>query len=81
MDVGGRGDFSVNIRCMFRWDDEDQGDVTDCDHGDTQSDGREGYGTEIWHIGAGGAVTALSTPVAEREEMQTKLNGTLGVFR
>jgi para-aminobenzoate synthetase len=36
--------------------------------------------TEVWHIGAGGAVTALSTPVAEREEMQTKLSGTLGVF-
>ena len=23
MDVGGRGDFSVTIRSMFRWDDED----------------------------------------------------------
>jgi para-aminobenzoate synthetase len=60
MDVGGRGDFSVNIRCMFRSDDE--GDA------------------EVWHIGVGGAVTALSTPVAELEEMQTKLSGTLGVF-
>jgi para-aminobenzoate synthetase len=35
---------------------------------------------EVWHIGAGGAVTGLSTPVGEREEMQTKLMGTLGVF-
>lgn len=24
MDVGGRGDFSVNIRCAFKWDDECQ---------------------------------------------------------
>jgi para-aminobenzoate synthetase len=66
MDVGGRGDFSVTIRSMFRWDDED-----------TVSAVGE---METWHIGAGGAVTALSTPEGEREEMQTKLNGTLGVF-
>jgi len=77
MDVGGRGDFSVNIRCMFRWDDQgERGDV----YKNTELDDRESQGTEVWHIGAGGAVTALSTPVAEREEMQTKLAGTLGVF-
>lgn len=52
---------------MFRWDDEDE--VV------------EGKSIETWHIGAGGAVTALSTPEGEREEMLTKLNGTLGVFR
>jgi para-aminobenzoate synthetase len=62
MDVAGRGDWSVTIRCMFKWDDEDAGE------------------TETWHVGAGGAVTALSTPVGEREEMLTKLNGTLGLF-
>lgn len=73
MDVGGRGDFSVNIRCMFRWDDESLELVHRGDIADQQ-------GMEIWHIGAGGAVTALSTPVAEREEMQTKLAGTLGIF-
>jgi len=69
MDVGGRGDWSVNIRCMFRWDDEDV----------ISSEGEKRI--ETWHIGAGGAVTALSTPVGEREEMLTKLNGTLGVFK
>ncbi|TVY35265.1 Aminodeoxychorismate synthase [Lachnellula occidentalis] len=68
MDVGGRGDFSVTIRSMFRWDDDDF----------TPLEGEEIM--EKWHIGAGGAVTALSTPAGEREEMQTKLNGTLGVF-
>ncbi|RDL35248.1 ADC synthase [Venustampulla echinocandica] len=69
MDVGGRGDWSVTIRSMFRWDDEDTTSSTD------------EKTMETWHIGAGGAVTALSTPENERDEMQTKLNGTLGIFR
>jgi para-aminobenzoate synthetase len=68
MDVGGRGDWSVTIRSMFHWDEED----TD--------DGNGGV-IETWHIGAGGAVVSLSTPEGEREEMLTKLNGTLGIFR
>ena len=72
MDVGGRGDWSVTIRCMFRWDDEDI-----ISYFETGEEKR----SEVWHIGAGGAVTILSTPLGEREEMQTKLNGTLGVFR
>lgn len=71
MDVGGRGDWSVTIRCMFRWDGEDI---------ITHSEAGEERKSELWHIGAGGAVTTLSTPLGEREEMQTKLNGTLGVF-
>jgi para-aminobenzoate synthetase len=71
MDVGGRGDWSVTIRCMFRWDDEDV--ISHSEASEVRS--------ELWHIGAGGAVTTLSTPLGEREEMQTKLNGTLGVFR
>jgi anthranilate/para-aminobenzoate synthase component I/anthranilate/para-aminobenzoate synthase component II len=70
MDIGGRGDWSVTIRSMFRWDDEDV----------REGDGKEGF-VETWHVGAGGAVTTLSTPEGEREEMLTKLNGTLGVFR
>ncbi|PSS10473.1 hypothetical protein M430DRAFT_36792 [Amorphotheca resinae ATCC 22711] len=72
MDVGGRGDWSVTIRSMFRWDDEDIVSYTE-----TGEERR----IETWHIGAGGAITALSTPEGEREEMQTKLNGTLGAFR
>jgi len=72
MDVGGRGDWSVTIRSMFRWDDEDI-----VSYSETGEEGR----IETWHIGAGGAITALSTPEGEREEMQTKLNGTLGAFR
>ena len=77
MDVGGRGDFSVTIRAMFRWDDDEV--VMEMDE-----NGRvvaKDQGTETWHIGAGGAVTTLSTPQGEREEMQTKLRGTLGLFQ
>jgi para-aminobenzoate synthetase len=68
LDVGGRGDWSVTIRSLFRWEDEDEVDVS-------------GGATETWNIGAGGAVTALSTAVGEREEMLTKLTGTLGLFK
>lgn len=63
--VSGRGDWSVTIRSLFRWDDEV---------------GREGGEEEVWRIGAGGAVTILSTEVGEREEMFTKLAGPLRVF-
>ncbi|KAK0651940.1 ADC synthase [Cercophora newfieldiana] len=62
MCASGRGDWSVVIRAMFKWDDE----------------GAEGE--EVWRIGAGGAVTILSTAEGEREEMFTKLAGPLRVF-
>lgn len=77
-DVGGRGDWSVCIRCLFKWEDEDEEG-----NGELREGGAAGRGaeTETWHVGAGGAVTALSTPVGEREEMLTKLEGTLGLFR
>lgn len=77
MDVTGRGDWSVTIRSMFRWDDEE------ADGSAAAGEGVEGGGrggTEVWHIGAGGAVTILSTPEGEREEMLTKLAGPLGIF-
>lgn len=67
MDVTGNGDWSVTIRSLFRWDDETV----------RNEDGSE---TEVWRIGAGGAVTALSTAEGEREEMFTKLKGPLAAF-
>jgi para-aminobenzoate synthetase len=73
MDVRGRGDWSVTIRCMFKFDDEDE-----VGPGENRKASEE---RETWHVGAGGAVTALSTPVGEREEMETKLAGTLDLFR
>ena len=69
-DVCGQGDWSVTIRTMFHWDDEME-----------QSDTEGGEEREIWRIGAGGAVTILSTAEGEREEMFTKLCGPLGTFR
>jgi len=71
MDFGGRGDFSVTIRCMFKWSDEDHENL------DELGVKRK---FEKWHVGAGGAVTTLSTPEGEREEMFTKARGTLGIF-
>ncbi|KAK4110742.1 para-aminobenzoate synthase [Canariomyces notabilis] len=66
----GRGDWSVTIRSLFRWDDEQ-----------VAVQGEEGEEKlEVWRIGAGGAVTILSTPDGEREEMFTKLAGPLRVF-
>ncbi|PBP15790.1 aminodeoxychorismate synthase [Diplocarpon rosae] len=98
-DVGGRGEWSVNIRCTFKWADEDgvivkdgdQGGDSGCEKGqdsawqkvDDQNSMRTmrtEIETETWHIGAGGAVTALSTSAGERKEMLTKLEGTLGLF-
>lgn len=70
MDVTGAGDWSVTIRTMFRWDDEE------APPGEGETEPRE-----VWRIGAGGAVTILSTPEGERDEMFTKLAGPLGVFR
>ncbi|KAK3351559.1 ADC synthase [Neurospora tetraspora] len=74
MCVSGRGDWSVTIRSLFRWDDER---VTVQVQGE---DGQSEEEHEVWHIGAGGAVTILSTPEGEREEMFTKLAGPLRVF-
>ncbi|KAH6893185.1 ADC synthase [Thelonectria olida] len=72
MDVTGAGDWSVTIRTMFRWDDEQA--PADEAAGETEP-------REVWRIGAGGAVTILSTPEGERDEMFTKLAGPMGVFR
>ncbi|ROW09160.1 hypothetical protein VPNG_05754 [Cytospora leucostoma] len=70
MCVSGRGDWSVTIRSMFRWDAETR-----------KEDGEEApEETEVWHIGAGGAVTILSTPEGEREEMFVKLARPLSIF-
>jgi para-aminobenzoate synthetase len=81
--VGGSGDWSVVIRSCFKYDGQF----------DTQSDdvlaeaGEERTATttsttdtEEWVIGAGGAITALSDPEAEWDEMVVKLQSVLRVF-
>ncbi|KAK2764927.1 hypothetical protein FQN54_008624 [Arachnomyces sp. PD_36] len=65
LDVGGGGSFSVLIRMAYSWSPPAGG-----------VDGRE-----TWRIGAGGAVTHLSTPQGEWDEMETKLNTVLEIFR
>lgn len=37
--------------------------------------------TQLWHVGAGGAITVLSDSEAEWQEMLTKLNNVLGAFQ
>ena len=80
MDITGNGDWSVTIRSIFRYDDENYRDDEndDDEQRDTSADiSKEG----VWRIGAGGAVTILSTPEGECDEMMTKLSGPLGVLR
>ncbi|KAG6274980.1 hypothetical protein E4U47_001204 [Claviceps purpurea] len=79
LDVQGQGDWSVTIRTMFRWDDERCAGEDGDGNGDGEGEQQDGE-REVWRIGAGGAVTTLSTEVGEREEMFTKLCGPLGTF-
>ena len=82
MDVGGGGDFSVVIRSVVRWDRENADDDGALEKGrgvGGKANG-EGEGDE-WTIGAGGAVTSLSTEDGEWEEMQAKLRSTLRLFQ
>jgi para-aminobenzoate synthetase len=69
--VGGGGDFSVVIRTAFKWDDP-------CEAKAPTSRSSPGY--DIWRIGAGGAITALSNEQAELKEMHGKLQSTLAAF-
>ncbi|KKA27728.1 hypothetical protein TD95_001291 [Thielaviopsis punctulata] len=68
IDATGQADWSVTIRSLFSWDDE------------TYMDKDTGKTTEVWRVGAGGAVTALSTPEGEADEMFLKLAGPLSVL-
>jgi para-aminobenzoate synthetase len=67
--VGGGGDWSVIIRSCFKYDRRfaatTQGDSENADE---------------WVIGAGGAITALSEPEAEWDEMIVKLQSVLKSF-
>ncbi|CCD27415.1 4-amino-4-deoxychorismate synthase NDAI_0K02240 [Naumovozyma dairenensis CBS 421] len=55
--VNGNGDWSVNIRCMYSYNNG-----------------------KTWQLGAGGAITVLSTLEGELEEMYTKLETGLQIF-
>ena len=64
--LNGKGDFSVNIRCIFSQDNE-------------KNNKKEKH-KKHWKIGAGGAITVLSTKEGEWEEMLVKMNSTLQIF-
>jgi para-aminobenzoate synthetase len=66
-DVGGGGDWSVVIRSCFKYDDQPRDETIDNQ-------------AETWTVGAGGAITALSDPDSEWDEMLTKLQSVLGIF-
>ena len=63
--VGGSGDWSVVIRSCFRLDEM------------TTVSTDDGVEYDEWFVGAGGAITALSDPEAEWDEMVTKLQSVL----
>jgi len=83
MDVGGGGDFSVVIRSAFRWDEDSPNAEEDRKKREQEDGNGAGNGNgdgDTWTIGAGGAVTALSTEDGEWEEMVAKLRSTLRLF-
>jgi len=63
--VSGAGDWAVTIRSCFKYDD-----------GSSAADPNE----EEWRIGAGGAITALSTVEGEWDEMHLKLQSVFRMF-
>lgn len=66
--VGGGGDWSVAIRSCFKYTHP------------RCSESTPPCWTEEWTIGAGGAITALSDPIAEWDEMIVKLQSVLKSF-
>ncbi|KAI0673389.1 para-aminobenzoic acid synthetase [Trametes maxima] len=87
-DVGGGGDWAVIIRSCFKHD-ERPGTTSNDDavghRGETDTPPCEGSSRchlmDEWTLGAGGAITALSDPVAEWDEMITKVESVLRAFR
>jgi len=66
-DVGGGGDFSVVIRTAVKVDN-DNADAKDS-------------GLDVWHIGAGGAITSQSDPQSEYDEMKGKFQSAARAFQ
>lgn len=68
--VGGGGDWSVTIRSCFK-SESDVECTSSCPHSSNANE---------WFVGAGGAITALSDPEGEWEEMLVKLQSVLRAF-
>lgn len=71
LDIGGAGDFSVVIRTAVKVDD---------DNASSPASTAAAAEQDIWDIGAGGAITAQSVPLAEYEEMLGKFQSTARAF-
>lgn len=84
LDVGGGGDFSVVIRTAIKVDPTSYYSsplAPTTDHSPPPASPATSSPTEdIWRIPAGGAVTALSTPDGEYEEMLAKVSSTSRAF-
>jgi len=81
--VGGSGDWSVVIRSCFKYDDRyatQSGGAPAKDNEQTSFATADKTEKEEWVIGAGGAITALSDPEAEWDEMIVKLQSVLRAF-
>lgn len=88
LDVGGGGDFSVVIRSAVHWDDDEnrakheanrESGESGCGD-DSKKEAAAGDEDDEWTIGAGGAVTSLSSEEGEWEEMIAKMRSTLRLF-
>ncbi|KAL5383515.1 hypothetical protein DPSP01_005911 [Paraphaeosphaeria sporulosa] len=64
LDIGGGGDFSVVIRTAVKIDAPNAASAVE----------------DVWSIGAGGAITALSHPQSEYDEMLAKFSSTAAAF-
>jgi para-aminobenzoate synthetase len=78
--VGGGGDWSVTIRSCFKYDDRYSQTSVPCSPKTAESVSTTDPHAEEWVMGAGGAITALSDPRAEWDEMMVKLQSVLRVF-
>ncbi|KAF2656306.1 para-aminobenzoate synthase [Lophiostoma macrostomum CBS 122681] len=86
MDVGGAGDFSVVIRTAVRAgavaDSQSlhMGDSHDNISRPTNDDKQSFSGSNVWRVGAGGAVTIQSSDEGEFMEMEVKAASVLGAL-
>ncbi|KAI9570281.1 ADC synthase [Boletus coccyginus] len=78
--VGGGGDWSVTIRSCFKYDDRYNRMSVPSSPKTAESVSTTDPHVEEWIMGAGGAITALSDPQAEWDEMTVKLQSVLRVF-
>lgn len=79
--VSGAGDWSVTIRTCFKYDSLREQSSDTRDQRQDQNDDAGPAANDEWMLGAGGAITALSDPEAEWEEMMVKVESVLQAFQ